>query len=400
MFLHPTLYWRPGAFFSARDTGMDLTNLLKFAVSHGASDIHLQAGASPMVRVHGQMRSVDLPPLARDDARRAVCSLLPPDRAANLEDTLSQGFDFSYAIEGLARFRCNAFSQLGAPGMTIRIIPTAPPDFASLRLPAAVEEAAHEQRGLILIAGSTGSGKSTTLASIIDMLNATYRLKIITIEDPVEYLHVNKKSLISQLEVGRDTPSFAQGLRQALRQDPDTIVIGELRDVDTLRIALRAADTGHQVLSTVHSANAAQTIERIIAMFPPNEHKLLLSQLAKSVEAIIAQRLVTAADNTRLPAVEVLRGTPVAEKFILEGRVGELGDYVARGEAGMQSFDQHLLDLYHAKKISGTQAMRHASNAEAMSLAMRGIRRVGGGAKHVPASSEVLELKGEEIGIV
>ncbi len=377
---------------------MDLQNLLRFAVANNASDIHLQAGSAPMVRIHGQMRNVDLPVLSPADARRAVASLMPPGRAASLEDGLSGGLDFAYTLDGQARFRCNAFSHLGTAAMNIRVIPTAPPEFASLRLPAVVEEAVHERRGLILFVGSTGSGKSTSLASTVDILNSTYRLKIITIEDPVEYVYTSKKSLVSQLEVGKDTPSYGQGLRQALRQDPDTIVVGELRDVESLRMALLAADTGHQVFATVHSTNASQTIERIIASFPPNEHRLLLSQLARSVEAIVAQRLVVSTTGTRLPAVEVLRGTPVAEKFILEGRVDELGDYVARGEAGMQSFDQHLLDLYNLKQISGTQAIMHATNAEAMSLAMRGIRRVGGGSTPERRSASHV-MTGGEIGI-
>lgn len=359
---------------------MDFSALLKFAVDNNASDIHLQVGAVPVVRVAGQIRSLDLPVLENDEARQIITKLLPPSKGSDLNAVLIRGVDFSHAVDGLSRFRCNAYSHLGKPGLVMRVIPTSPPTMAALNLPEVLEDIALEQRGLILVTGTTGSGKSTTLAAMLDLINQTYRTKIITIEDPVEYLYENKKSLISQLEVGQDTPSFEQGLRQALRQDPDVILVGELRDVETLRIALRAADTGHQVFSTVHSSHAAQTVERIIAMFPPNEHQLLLSQLAKSVEAIISQRLVTDHSGKRLPAVEILRGTPVTEKFILENKLSELSDYIADGEAGMQSFDQHLLEMYQAQKISGTQALRWSTNAEAMSLAMRGIRRVGGGA--------------------
>ena len=259
--------------------------------------------------------------------------------------------------------------------MVMRIIRTKIPSIEELNLPKVVRDIALARRGLTLLTGTTGSGKSTTLAAMIDLINHTHRTKIITIEDPIEYLHTTEKALISQLEVGTDTPTFDQALRQALRQDPDVILIGELRDVDTLRIALRAADTGHQVFSTVHSANAPQTIERIIAMFPPAEHKLLLQQLAGSIEAIISQRLVRTLQGGRRPAVEILRGSPVTEKFILENKVHELGEYVQSGESGMQSFNDHLLVMYRAQIISGTEALRWASNAEALAMGMRGIKQ-------------------------
>jgi twitching motility protein PilT len=212
---------------------------------------------------------------------------------------------------------------------------------------------------------------------MIDLINSTYRSKIITIEDPIEYVYSNKKALISQLEVGVDTPSYAQALRQALRQDPDVILVGELRDVDSLRTALHASDTGHQVFSTVHSTDAPQTIERIIAMFPPAEHKLLLSQLAGSIEAIISQRLLTTLKGGRRPAVEILRGSGVTEKFIMENNLEEVRSYMEKGESGMQSFDQHILQIYREEGvISGTEAMRWSSSPEALAMAMRGIKIV------------------------
>jgi twitching motility protein PilT len=358
---------------------MDIDKLLQFAVEQRASDVHLQAGSPPMLRIGGQPRLVEGPALTREDTAGVVVALAPKRFAANLDAAVVEGLDFSYAIEGLARFRCSAYSNLGSHGVVIRIIRMAIPSIEELHLPPVVRDISLSERGLTLLTGTTGSGKSTTLAAMLDLINTTLRCKIITIEDPVEYLHTNKKSLIAQLEVGSDTPSFEQALRQALRQDPDVILVGELRDVETLRIALRAADTGHQVFSTVHSATAAQTIERIIAMFPPAEHKLLLSQLAGSIEAIISQRLLATRDGKRRPAVEVLRGSAVTQKFILENRLAELSDYIATGESGMQTFDQHLLKLYQEKVISGTDALSYSTNPGALAMAMRGIQAAGAG---------------------
>jgi len=358
---------------------MDLMELMKFAVEQKASDLHLQAGSVPMMRISGQARFLDAASLTGEQVREFVVSLLPPAIKPQADTAIYSGIDFSHSIPGLSRFRCSAYSQLGQYGVVVRMVNSKVPAFKDLMLPEVVQEAALLQRGLTLVTGTTGCGKSTTLASMIDLVNHWYRAKIITIEDPVEFVHSNKKAMISQLEVGTDTPSFEQALRQALRQDPDVILVGELRDVETLRMALRAADTGHQVFSTLHSQSTAQTIERIIAMFPHDEHDILLSQVATSLEAIISQRLVTTQDGKRRPAVEILRGTPVAEKFIHEKKLNELLTYIETGESGMQSFDQHLLQMYNEKSISGTEALRWATNPEALAMAFRGIRRIGSG---------------------
>jgi twitching motility protein PilT len=358
---------------------MDLDKLLHFAVEQGASDLHLQAGAAPMLRIGGNARFVEGPALTPETTRQFASAILPKHQASDLERAMVQGIDFSHALAGLARFRCSIYSHLGTPAMVLRVIRTKIPSIEDLHLPPVIHDVALSQRGLTLLTGTTGSGKSTTLAAMIDLINNTQRVKVITIEDPVEYIHTNKKALICQLEVGSDTPSFEQALRQALRQDPDVILVGELRDVETLRIALRAADTGHQVFSTVHSATAPQTIERIIAMFPTGEHKLLLSQLAGSVEAIISQRLLPTRDGKRRPAVEILRGSAVTQKFILENRLSDLSDYIATGESGMQSFDQHLVKLFRENVISGTEAMHHATNPGALAMALRGIQPIGAG---------------------
>lgn len=306
---------------------MDLPELLQFATEKGASDVHLQTFAPPMLRIAGQMRPVETDELTGAEMKRLVTGVLPEAKHTELEKSAAYGLDFSHVIPGLARFRCSVFQHLGQLGMVIRIIRLKIPSIDALNLPKVIHNIALARRGLTLVTGTTGSGKSTTLAAMIDLINRTHRSKIITIEDPVEYIHENHRSLISQLEVGADTPSFERALRQALRQDPDAILIGELRDTETLRIALHAADTGHQVFSTVHSANAPQTVERIIAMFPPSEHHLLLSQLAGSLEAIISQRLVTTRDNNRCPAVEILRGSGVSEHYILTNELGKLPKY-------------------------------------------------------------------------
>jgi twitching motility protein PilT len=255
----------------------------------------------------------------------------------------------------------------------MRTIKARIPSIPELHLPPIVATIANAQRGLTLVTGTTGSGKSTTLAAMIDLINSHRSCKIITIEDPVEYLHTPKHAVIAQLELGSDTPTFDQALRQSLRQDPDVVLVGELRDTDTLRIALRAADTGHQVFSTVHSASAPQTIERIIAMFPPAEHKLLLTQLAGNLEAIISQRLLICRDGSRRPATEILRGGPVPTKYILEGRALELHDYMRTAGNGQHTFDQDLLTMFQQELVSHHEAMLNATNPESLQMWLRGI---------------------------
>ncbi|MBX3381613.1 MAG: PilT/PilU family type 4a pilus ATPase [Phycisphaeraceae bacterium] len=357
---------------------MDFERLLSRAIETGASDVHLQSDAPPMLRLGNSIRHVEGPPLTEQEMESFLGSIVPRHLAEDIAGSATRGLDFSYAMPAGSRFRCSAFRTRGRFGITMRVIRTTIPSIDALKLPKVVHDIALSRRGLTLVTGTTGSGKSTTLAAMIDLINESFRTKIITVEDPIEYLHTNKKALVTQIEVGSDTTSFDQALRQALRQDPDVILVGELRDVETLRTALRAADTGHQVFSTVHSANAPQTIERIIAMFPVNEHKLLLAQLANSIEAIISQRLITTRDEKRRPAIEILRGGPVTAKYILEGKISELANYLQMGEAGMQSFDQHILTMHAAEEISGTEAMRFASNPEAMAMGLRGIKRTAG----------------------
>jgi len=348
--------------------------IMQFAVKNDASDIHLQAHSPPMLRIGGAVRFIECPSLVHEELLQFISSLVPYLEPAVLAAAIDKGLDFSYAIPGLCRFRCSVYRQMGHVGMVMRLIRDKIPTLESLNLPKVIADIALSQRGLTLVTGTTGSGKSTTLAAMIDLINASNQTKILTIEDPIEYVHTPKKSFITQIGVGIDTPSFGQALRQALRQDPDIILIGELRDVESLRIALHAADTGHQVFSTVHSSNAPQTIERIISMFPQAEHKILLTQLAGTLEGIISQRLLSTIDGKRMPAVEILRGSGVTEKWILEGNLTELKGYIETGEAGMQSFDQHLLQLYQKKYISGKEALSCASNPDSFARSMRGIK--------------------------
>jgi twitching motility protein PilT len=352
---------------------MNFDQLIRFAVAEGGSDVHLQTAASPLLRINGQIRTVEAPPVSNEELRQFILSIKRGLKAEELDQAMVQGLDFSHVIPGVSRFRCNVYSHLGAPAMVLRIVRLRVPTLEELHLPPVLREITLSFRGLTLLTGTTGSGKSTTLAAMVNLLNHSYRCKIIAIEDPVEYVHTNQKAMISQLEVGQDTPAFEQGLRQALREDPDVILVGELRDSETMRMALRAADTGHQVFATVHSSNAAQTIERILAMVPPEERSIATSQLAASLEAVVSQRLAVARDGGRRPAVEILRGGPVTSKYILEKRLNDLSDFIATREGGMQRFDQHLLDLYHEGVISGTEAMRLATNTEAVALGMRGI---------------------------
>lgn len=352
---------------------MKFEQLVLFGVEQGASDIHLQTGASPLLRISGQIRAVESPPVAEDELRQFILSLKPGLSAEKLTEAMVAGLDFSYAIPGTSRFRCNVYSHLGTPAMVMRTVKLKVPTLEELHLPAVLRDITLSLRGMTLLTGTTGSGKSTTLAAMVDLINNSFRCKIITIEDPVEYLHTNVKAMISQLEVGQDTPTFEHGLRQALRQDPDVILVGELRDSETMRMALRAADTGHQVFATVHSSNASQTIERVLAMVPPEERKIATSQLAGSLEAVLSQRLAVTRDGKLYPAMEILRGGPVTSKYIMESRLSDLADFISTREGGMQRFDQHLLDLYHQKVISGTEAMRLATNTEAVALGMRGI---------------------------
>jgi len=352
---------------------MEMQRLLKATVQFKASDLHVQVGSPPTVRVDGAMVAFNAPPVTAEDLRELVAQVADDTQRRRLATELS--CDISHEIEDVGRFRINVFHEKGQLCLVARVIPLRIKTAAELGLPDVLEEIAQEQRGLVLVTGTTGSGKSTTLAAMIDHLNRTRRLRIVTIEDPIEFVHVSQKSLVAQREIGRDTPSFAESLKRALRQDPDVILVGELRDADTMRIALQAADTGHLVFSTVHTTNASFTMQRIIAMFSPDERELLRTELATNLTAIISQRLAShkIKEKGRLPVLEIMRNTPVISKAIFEGRIGSLPQAIANRDNGMQLFDQHIGTLYNAGQISGTEALRLSTNPDAVALMLRGM---------------------------
>lgn len=352
---------------------MDMQKLLRATVQFKASDLHVQAGSPPTVRVDGSLVPFNSPAVTAQEVRALVEEIA--DRAQLERLDRERSCDFSVFMPDVARFRLNVFYEQDRPCIVARRIPLGIRTFEELGLPPVIKDIAEEERGLVLVTGTTGSGKSTTLAAMIDHLNRTKRARIVTIEDPIEFVHESNKSLIAQREIGRDTPSFAESLRRALRQDPDVILVGELRDAETMRIALQAADTGHLVFSTIHTTNCSFTMQRIEAMFPADERELLHTQMAMNLSAVISQRLAVAKqkEKGRVAVLEVMRNTAVVRKAILEGRIAQLPQAIASRDEGMQLFDQHLSDLYRSGQISGTEALRLATNPEAVALSMRGM---------------------------
>lgn len=354
----------------------DIKTLLKFAVEKGASDLHIKVGSPPLIRHQGQLVPVGSEDrVAHEESAVLVASVMTQEQKDAFK--AENDIDFAYSIPGLGRFRCNAFRQRGAAGIVFRVIPTKIPTIEELSLPDTLNKLALEERGLILVTGTTGSGKSTTLASMIDLINMTKMVNIVTIEDPIEYLHRDKKSVVNQREVGTDTKSFAGALRAALRQDPDVILVGEMRDLQTIETALTAAETGHLVLSTLHTVDAKETVNRIIAVFPPHQHHQIRIQLASVLKGIISMRLIPRADgNGRVPAVEILLATSLVRECILDpDRTKLIADVVSQGKLhyGMQTFDQSIFDLYKAELVTYEEALKWASNVEDFKLKVKGV---------------------------
>lgn len=355
---------------------MEINDLLKKAVEQGASDLHVKVGNSPIMRINGSLKIMsEEPKILKEEAIRLAVSTMNQAQ----KDTFKKeaDIDFAYSVPGLGRFRCNAFLQRGTMGIVFRVIPTSVPKIDELMLPAILKDIAVEERGLILVTGTTGSGKSTTLASIINHINENKTSNIVTIEDPIEYLHKDKKSIVNQREVGADTKSFGKALRSALRQDPDVILVGEMRDFETIQTCLMAAETGHLVLSTLHTLDAPETINRVISFFPPYHQQQVRIQLAAVLKGIVSLRLVPRADGKgRVPAVEVVISTGTVREAIIDTtKTKLLPDIIAQGKIhyGMQTFDQCLLDLFHDNLISYEEALRQASNPDDFVLKVKGV---------------------------
>ena len=349
---------------------MTLDELLREMVTRRASDVHLQAGSPPMGRIDGQLVPFGTQPLMPQDTMLLAQSLMNADQWDDF--TYRNELDLAYSVSGLGRFRCNVFRQRGAVGMVMRIVSDAIPGFEALGLPADVMRGlAEHARGLILVTGPTGSGKSTTLASLIDHINRAYAYNIITIEDPIEILHKNKKSIVVQREVGSDTRDFRTALKYAMRQDPDVIMIGEMRDKETVEAALSAAQTGHLVVSTLHTQDAVRSVNRIIDFFPPFEREQVRLQMAESLVGIVSQRLLRRADGVgRVLGLEILLNTPLIQEYIKdENKTPLIKDALIEDNIrGMHTFDQHLVQLYRNTLITMDEALAAATSPHELKL--------------------------------
>ncbi len=354
---------------------MNIKRVLQKMVELKASDLHVKVGTKPTARVNGELVVIDEPAPAQADLEAVVDQILTPKQRKVFEDT--KEVDFAFGVTGLARFRSNFYQQRGTFAMVFRQVPATIPAFEELNLPSVIEELAAKPRGLILVCGTVGSGKSTTLAAVIDSLNRRDAKNVITIEDPVEFLFRDKKCTISQREIGLDTATFAEGLRHILRQDPDVILIGEIRDPETMRTALMAADTGHLVLSTLHTIDAPQTVNRIISFFPPHEHDEIRYMLSNTLQAVVAQRLIPRSDMPgRIPAAEVMLVTATIREYLLDPEKTPLiKGAIAEGvsQYNMQTFDQSIMKLYGEEKISLENALRFCSNPNEFELRVKGI---------------------------
>jgi twitching motility protein PilT len=355
---------------------MNVDDLLRIAMERRASDLHLKVGNYPHLRVDGELVPLtDQPRVSAEDMLTMAFSMMSARQKQKFKETTE--IDMAYGVAGLGRFRVNVFQQRGNVGLVLRVIPTKIRALDELYLPKIVEQICDMPRGLILVTGVTGSGKSTTLAAMVDRVNSTRAEHIITIEDPIEFLHRDKKGYVNQREVEVDTPSFSSALRASLRQDPDVILVGEMRDIETIGTALHAAETGHMVFSTLHTLDAVETINRIIAVFPPPEQKQIRLQLAAVLRAVISQRLVRRIDSEgRVPAVEVMINTAyVRECILIPEKTRAVRDAISAGTSqyGMQTFDQSLWDLFQAGLVSYETALENASNADDFKLRMQGI---------------------------
>ncbi len=335
---------------------MDITELLAFSYKSKASDLHLSAGQPPMIRVDGDIRRINLPALEAKEVHGLIYDVMNDSQRRDFEEFLE--CDFSFELPGIARFRVNAFNQNRGPSAAFRTIPSTILTLDDLGCPRFFQEVTRHPRGLILVTGPTGSGKSTTLAAMVDYVNTQDYAHILTIEDPIEFVHESKRSLVQQREVHRDTLGFNEALRSALREDPDVILVGEMRDLETIRLALTAAETGHLVFGTLHTSSAAKTIDRIIDVFPAAEKSVIRSMLSESLQAVISQTLLKKIGGGRTAAWEIMVGTPAIRNLIREDKVAQMYSAIQTGRRdGMQTLDQHLLELVERGLVSRSEAL-------------------------------------------
>lgn len=345
---------------------VDISDLLAFSVKNKASDLHLSAGLPPMIRVHGDVRKINVPAMDHSQVHDMVYDIMNDGQRKVYEETLE--CDFSFEIPNLARFRVNAFNQNRGSGAVFRTIPSKILTLEQLNAPAIFKDIANTPRGIVLVTGPTGSGKSTTLAAMVDYINENEMGHILTVEDPIEFVHTSKKCLINQREVGPHTLSFQNALRSALREDPDVILVGEMRDLETIRLALSAAETGHLVFGTLHTSSAAKTVDRIVDVFPAAEKEMVRSMLSESLRAVISQTLCKTKDEQgRVAAHEIMIGTPAIRNLIRENKVAQMYSAIQTGQnMGMQTLDQNLQDLVRRNIISAAEARSKAANRDAI----------------------------------
>lgn len=338
---------------------MDIAELLAFAHKNKASDLHVSSGLPPMIRVDGEMKRINVPELSAETTLSMILDIMNDNQRKTFEENLE--VDFSFEIPNLARFRVNAFNQDRGPAAAFRTIPAVVMNLDELGAPEVLKEICIKPRGLVLVTGPTGSGKSTTLAAMVDYINERNRMHILTVEDPIEFVHQSKKSLINQRELNEHTHSFENALRSALREDPDIILVGELRDLETIRLAITAAETGHLVFGTLHTSSAAKTVDRIVDVFPAAEKSMVRSMLSESLQAVISQTLIKRPDGGRIAAHEIMVGTPAIRNLIREDKVAQMYSMIQTGQSeGMQTMDQCLEGLVRDRSIAITEARRRA----------------------------------------